>query len=412
MEFNWPPEVEKFRTSVQEFLDANLPPGFTGLGALSGDDYHRFLKDWRGKLADAGLLALDWPQEYGGAGLTLGEQVVLAEEFALAGAPTGTPADGFGIGMLGNLLLRYGTEDQRRTLLPRILSGEDVWCQGFSEPDAGSDLANLRCQAVLDGDQWVVNGHKIWTSMAHISNQIFLLARTGEGDRPHEGISFLLLPLDQPGVEIRGIKMLSGPSEFNEVYFTDATTSASNVVGPVNGGWKVAMSILGYERGGSAAFYWLHFRAELERLIATARRQNKTEDPLVRQQLARCYTDVQVMRLLGLRSLTRYLAGDEPGALAALTKIQWTEYHQRVTELALDILGPAGLVLAGRWPVRFAQGDDPGASGDPSSWIASFLNARAGSIYGGTNQIQRNIVAEQVLGLPRQPRPSPSGTTT
>jgi alkylation response protein AidB-like acyl-CoA dehydrogenase len=304
--------------------------------------------------------------------------------------------------MLGNTLLRWGTEEQKRRFLPRILSGEDRWCQGYSEAGAGSDLASLRCAAVLDGGRWIVNGQKIWTSRAREANWIFLLARTdANAERPHRGITFLLVPLDQPGVEIRPIRALSGESEFNAVFFDDATTEADLVVGDVNGGWAVAMTLLGLERGEEAATNPILFRAELDRLLAMARERRAADDPRTRQRLADAYIRCEIMRMLGLRILTGVLTTGTLGPEASISKLYWSEYHQLVANLALDVLGAEATTIAGRLPLRAYRADDPGAANTTGSWVGSWYNATAGTIYAGTSEIQRNILAESVLGLPK-----------
>jgi alkylation response protein AidB-like acyl-CoA dehydrogenase len=300
-----------------------------------------------------------------------------------------------------------GTEQQRRRFLPRILSGADRWCQGFSEPDAGSDLASLSTRAVLADGEWVISGQKIWTSVAHRANWIFLLARTDPDADPHRGISFLLCPLDQPGIEIRPIRQLSGESDFNEVFFAGARTAADNIVGPEGGGWPVAMTLLGHERGEEAATNPILFRAELDRLFALARERGRDRDPVIRQRLAWCYGRVEIMRYLGYRILTQVLGGQELGAAASVAKLYWSEYHVAATELALDIEGLDGLIPAGRGPLRAVRTDDPGAPNSTGSWLGAFLNARAGTIYAGTSQVQRNILAERVLGLPKESRGGP-----
>ena len=306
---------------------------------------------WRRTLHEHGLLAVAWPREYGGGGLTKREQVVLAEEFARAGVPTGAPQDNFGIKMVGNTLLRWGTEEQRRRFLPRILSGADRWCQGYSEPDAGSDLAALSTRAVRDGDEWVIDGQKIWTSLAADATWIFLLARTDPDARGHRGISFLLCPMDQPGIEVRPIEMLNHEREFCEVYFTGARTPVENVVGEVGAGWTVAMTLLSHERGEEAATNPILFRAEFDRLVALAREYGRDRDPVVRDRLAWCFTKVETMRYLGERILTQYLRDGELGPAASISKLYWSEYHQRVSELAMQIMGADGLVPTGRRPV-------------------------------------------------------------
>jgi hypothetical protein len=335
--------------------------------------------------------------------------VILAEEFYKAGVPTGTSNDTFGIQMVGNTILQWGTEEQKSHFLPRILSGADLWCQGYSEPNAGSDLANVGCRAELDGDEWVINGQKIWTSAGHLANHIFVLART-EPDAPkHKGISFLLVPMDQPGVEVRPIKMMTGDSEFNEVFFSNARCPKANVVGGVNNGWSVAMTLLGYERGEAAATFPIAFRIEFDRLLALAKEHGRTDDAVIRQRLVWAFSKVEIMRYLGMRTLTKFLAGGQPGPDASIFKLFWSEYHQAVTELAVDILGPEAMTPSGRWPMTSFQTDEPGAPNDSASWVGTFYVARAGTIYAGTSQVQKNILGEMVLGLPKEPG-SPRGT--
>jgi alkylation response protein AidB-like acyl-CoA dehydrogenase len=404
MDVHYPPEAEAYREKVQAFLAEHLPANWTGIGALPRDEAAQFTVDWRRTLHENGLLGLSWPKEYGGAGLTPLETVVLAEEFMKAGVPMGGANDVFGIQMVGNTIIEWGTEEQKRHFLPRILSGEDLWCQGYSEPNAGSDLANLGCKAELDGDEWVINGQKIWTSAGHLANWIFVLARTDSTAAKHRGITFLLCPMDQPGVEVRPIRMINGDSEFNEVFFTDARTPAENVIGQVNGGWAVAMTLLGYERGEAAATMPIMFRTELDRLLELAKLKGKADDPLIRQRLAWCYSKVEIMRYLGMRTLTQFLSGKAPGPEGSIFKIYWSEYHRTVTELSLDILGAEALVPSGRPPATAFQADDPGAPNDSASWVGTFLIARAGTIYAGTSQIQKNILGEMVLGLPKEPK--------
>jgi alkylation response protein AidB-like acyl-CoA dehydrogenase len=404
MDVRYPPEAEAYREKVQAFLAEHLPANWTGIGALPRDEAAQFTVDWRKTLHENGLLGLSWPKEYGGAGLTPLETVVLAEEFMKAGVPMGGANDVFGIQMVGNTIIEWGTEEQKRHFLPRILSGEDLWCQGYSEPNAGSDLANLGCKAELDGDEWVINGQKIWTSAGHLANWIFVLARTDATAAKHRGITFLLCPMDQPGVEVRPIKMINGDSEFNGVFFTDARTPAENVIGQVNGGWAVAMTLLGYERGEAAATMPIMFRTELDRLLELAKLKGKADDPLIRQRLAWCYSKVEIMRFLGMRTLTQFLSGKAPGPEGSIFKVYWSEYHRIVTELSLDILGAESLVPSGRPPATAFQADDPGAPNDSASWVGTFLIARAGTIYAGTSQIQKNILGEMVLGLPKEPK--------
>jgi len=404
MDVSYPPEAETYREKVQAFLAEHLPTNWKGIGALGHEEADRFATEWRATLYENGYLAVSWPKEYGGQALSPLEQVILAEEFTRAGVPAGIGNDVFGIQMVGNTIIAWGTEEQKKHFLPRILSGEDKWCQGYSEPNAGSDLANLGCKAELDGDEWVVNGQKIWTSAGHLADWIFVLTRTDPSATKHKGITFLLVPMRQPGVEVRPIRMISGESEFNEVFFTDAKAPKENVIGEVNGGWAVAMTLLGYERGEAAAVLPIRFRTELDRLVELARDYAKTDDPAIRQRLAWCYSKVEIMRYLGMRALTAFLKGGHPGPEASISKVFWSEYHHKSTELAMDIMGMHALIPTGRPPASAFQTDDPGAPNDSASWVGTFLNARAGTIYAGTSQIQKNIIGEMVLGLPKEPR--------
>ncbi len=425
MDVSYSAEAESFRAEVQTVLAQELPPSWQGIGAIaSRQDAERFAAQWRQVLYRRGLLGITWPAEYGGRGLSRLHQVVLMEELARAGVPFGEHTDLFGIKMLGSTLLRWGTAEQRRRFLPRILSGEDRWCQGFSEPGAGSDLASLATRATLvkgegpggtgggsppcaekvGGGEWVIDGQKTWTSVAHRASWIFLLARTDPRAVGHAGLSFLLCPLGQPGIEIRPIRQLTGDSDFNEVFFTGARTPADLVVGAPGEGWQVAMTLLGHERGEEAATNPILFRAELDRLFTLAAERGRQHDPLIRQRLAWCYARVEIMRYLGYRILTQVHGGTDLGPAASVAKLYWSEYHVAATELALDIEGLDGLVPEGRGPLRAVRTDDPGAPNSTGSWLGAFLNARAGTIYAGTSEVQRNVLAETVLGLPKEKR--------
>ena len=407
MDLSYPPSAEAFRSEVREFLRTNLPEGWEGMGSLTNEQGEAFSISWRRTLYEHGLIGITWPPEYGGQGRSKVDQVVLAEELARARVPMGRVADTTSVKMLGNTLVRWGTEEQKHRYLPGIISGDDVWVQGFSEPDAGSDLAGLALRAVLDGDHWVLNGQKIWTSRAAEGTGIFLLARTDPTAPKHRGITFLLCPLDTEGVEVRPIRMLTGGTEFCEVFFTDARVPATDVVGEVNGGWAVAMSLLGHERGEEAATNPIFFRAELDRLIQLARECGRDTDPVIRDRLAWCHIQVATMAYLGYRILTDYLRSGELGPEASVSKLFWSEYHQKATDLAMDILGARALVRDGRRPFRHFRTDEPGAPNTSNSWIdVCLLNARAGTVYAGTSQVQRNIIGETILGLPKEPAPS------
>jgi alkylation response protein AidB-like acyl-CoA dehydrogenase len=405
VDLRYPPEAEQFREVVRAFLAEHVPAGWTGMGSLDRDEADAFTLHWRSLLHEHGLLGITWPTEYGGGGRTKLDQVVLAEEFARARVPLGRVTDTTSIKMLGNTLLRWGTEAQKRRFIPRILSGDDVWVQGYSEPEAGSDLAGLRLSARRDGGEWVLNGQKIWTSRGMEGNWMFLLARTDADAPKHRGISFLLCPLDIPGVEVRPITTLTGEAEFCEVFFTDARIPVENIVGEVDGGWAVANSLLGHERGEEAATNPILFRAELDRIISLAREHGRDRDPLIRDRLAWCYTLVETMRFLGYRILTQYLRDGAIGPEASISKLYWSEYHQHAVDLALAILGADALVRRGRRPYRHFRTDEPGAVDSTNSWIDVFLlNARSGTVYAGTSEVQRNIIGETILGLPREPR--------
>ena len=404
MNFDYPQEAEAVREKAQAFLAEHLPAGWSGIGSLSGDEYIDFVAQWRVKLYEHGWLGLTWPAEYGGAGLSEMAAIVVAEEFARVGVPTGGPNDAFSIGMLGNTVLALGTDEQKQYFIPRILSGEDVWCQGYSEPNSGSDLASVSTKATLDGDEWIINGQKIWTSAGQLANWIFVLCRTDSDVAQHRGITFILCPMDQPGVEVRPIDMISGESEFNEIFFSDARAPKDHVVGGVNEGWRTAMALLGFERGEAAAINPIHFRGEVDRLVAYSQELGVSNDPLIRQRLTEAYERVEVMRYMGYQQLTKFSQGHAPGADAALTKIYWSEHHRTVTELAMDIMGMSGLVAQGRVPMSAFGTDEPGAPNSTASWQSVFLNARAGTIYAGTSEIQRNIAGEMILGLPKEPK--------
>lgn len=409
MELTYSPAAEEYRAKIRGFLAEHVPAGWGGLGALSVEDALAFKIAWRKVLYENDLLAPMWPKEYGGAGLTRIEQVVLAEEFAHAKVPTEGPNDSFSIDMLGNTIIEMGTEEQKAYLLPRILSGEMTWCQGYSEPEAGSDLASLRTKAQLVDGEWVINGQKIWTSEAQTANWIFLLARTNPTATNSRGISFLLVPLDQPGVDIRPIKQMNGLEEFCETFFTDVRTDAANIIGNVDEGWQVATRLLGHERGGGTSIELpIRFRADLDRLIDLAREYGKLDDPGIRRRIGWCYERIAIMRGLGLRAVTRFLADEPPGAESSIFKLFWSEFHVEHAKLGVEILGESGTVVAGR-QASHPYTDDPGAPNSTATWQGSLINALSETIYAGTSEIQRNILGERILGLPREPRPSGAG---
>ncbi len=392
MDFDYGERAEAFRQEVRKWLEENLPKDRTGDDVrviLAGDDRERFLREWDEKLREAGYVGIAWPKEYGGRGLSTLELLVFNEEMVRARAPQ--RLNFFGEGLVGPTIIQWGTEEQKKYFLPKIFSGEHVWCQGFSEPNAGSDLASLQTRAVLDGDEWVITGQKVWTTMAQYANWCFVLARTDPDAPKRKGISYLLVPMDQEGIEVRPLKQLTGTAEFNEVFFDGARTAAENVVGGVNNGWTVAMTTLGFERGGAATTSYLRFSRELRRMIEMARERGKLADPLIRQRLAQHYIEVELMRYSGYRSLTNVLSGKPPGPESSISKLFWSEYHRRAMETMLAIRGQEGLVVGEGYEL------------DPFQY--AYLFSLSETIYAGTSEIQRNIIGERILGLPKEPRP-------
>jgi alkylation response protein AidB-like acyl-CoA dehydrogenase len=406
LKFEWSKDVTEFRSQLKAFLDDFLPGGWNGAGQLSHEELNEFRLAWRWRLYESSLLAAAWPKRYGGAGLDAHAQIVMAEEFAKRGLPGTGVFDTFGIQMLGNTLLKWGTEEQCLRFLPRLLRREDLWCQGFSEPGAGSDLASVRTRARLTGGEWLVNGQKVWTSGGHLADWIFMLARTGSEDARNRGLTFLLVPMKQPGVEVRPIRSMDGASEFNEVYFDDARTAEENVVGQIDEGWRIAKTLLEFERGDTVASYPVEFRIEFDRLVALTKQSGRSRDLVLRQEMAAAYTRVEIMRFLGQQILNRFLTGEPASQDASLFKLYWSEHHRTTTDLATRILGADALAPTGRPPSSVYRADDPGVANSSASWVEVFLRARAETIYAGTSEIQRDILAEQALGLPREPRPA------
>jgi hypothetical protein len=412
MDMTYPPEAEEFRTEIEAWLDAHLPAGWFEDGfEMSDSERAAFNDEWPKKLFEGGWICATWPAEYGGKGLTTMQGVVLAEEFARAKAPM--RGDFFGDTLVGPTLLQWGSEEQKREFLPGILQGTTRWCQGFSEPNSGSDLASLKTTAVLDGDEWVINGQKVWTTGGHHADYCFLLTRTDPDAPKHKGISYILVPMRQDGVEVRGITQPDGTAEFCEVFFTDARAPKDNVVGGVNNGWKVANSTLAFERGQSATTGYRRFQEEYRLLVEAATANGLIDDALIRQRLMTYYTKIQILRINGLRNLSATLTDSKDMgtiALGATNKMFWSEMHKAAMELALDIYGAEAMLVdagpeSGSWPGALR---DKRRDGYPvSSMMSSFFFSRSETIWGGTSQIQRNIVGERVLGLPREPQPQP-----
>ena len=404
MELDLGPEVEQFRAELREWIAAEAPEELAGVYDWSGHTVfaghdsmvrlaatkHPAYAQWEAKLVAQGLVCPDWPAEYGGQGLDPVRVSVLNEELQRAGLPRVTR--GAGESLVGPAVIAHGTPEQKAAFLPKILSGEHVYCQGFSEPNHGSDLAAVDTRGVVDGDEIVITGQKVWTSGAEDANMMFILCRTDPTVPKHAGLSYVLFDFTDPAVTVRPIRQISGSAEFAEDFFDGVRAPLFNVIGALGDGWRVAMTTLGFERGSSATVQYLGFEKEYWELVETARKHGKTTDPLVRQQLAWAYTQVQLMKYSGLRTLAQLAAGKQPGPEASLVKLFWSEYWRRVGEIAVAIEGPEALL-------RPAGGNYP-----TDHWQDVFLAARAGTIYAGSNEIQRNIIGERVLGLPKEPR--------
>ena len=382
--------VEEFRAEVRDWLAENLVGEFAALKGLGGPgrEHEAFeeRRTWNQHLAKAGLTCLGWPVEHGGRGLSVAHRVAFYEEYAIADAPA--KVNHFGEELLGPTLITYGTPEQQKRFLPRIIDVTELWSQGYSEPGAGSDLANVSTTAVLDGDAWVINGQKVWTSLAHWAQWCFVVARSEKGSKRHAGLSYLLVPLDQPGVEVRPIIQLTGDSEFNEVFFDDARTDASLVVGSPGDGWRIAMGTLTFERGVSTLGQQIVYARELNGVVELAKRTGAADDPLIRERLTRSWAGLRAMRSYALATMDVEGGGRAAGK-DNVSKLLWANWHRDLGEIAMDVRGKAGMVLDG---------------GDFDEWQRLYLFTRADTIYGGSNEIQRNIIAERVLGLPREAR--------
>ena len=380
---------EEFRAECADWLAGQMAGEFKdirGISTLTAKSERR--KEWEQQLAAHRWSCIGWPTRWGGRDASLAEQVIFAEEYARAGVPG--RVNHIGIELAGPTILTFGTEEQKARFLPDIAAGKSIFCQGFSEPGAGSDLASVRTKARLEDDEWVVDGQKIWTSLAHISDWIFVVSRSEEGSQGPKGLTFLMMEIDQPGIEIRPIRQINGDAEFNETFFTDARCPADSLIGAPGDGWKIAMGLLSFERGVSTLGQQMGFRNELDAIVAAAKANGAAADPLIRQRLARAEIGLRLMRYGALRMLSNSDHSKVDGA--ALTyKIQWASWRRTLGELAMDVLGQAGEVT-----------DNPEYEWEMLPNL--FLYSRADTIYGGTNQIQRNLIAERGLGMPREPR--------
>ena len=386
------PEDEAFRKEVRAWMSDHVVGDYADLGGRGGSGDETYGLDvrlrWERELADAGWTCLGWPVEYGGRGATISQQVIFNEEYVAARAPGRVGV--VGEGLLGPTLIAFGTEEQKARFLPPIRRGTELWCQGYSEPDAGSDLANVTTRAVLEGGEWAVTGQKVWTSLAHQADWCFVLCRTEPGSVRHRGLTYLLVPMDQPGVEVRPIEQLTRTSEFNEVFFDGARAAEGDVVGAPGDGWRVALATLSFERGVALLGHQLTFRRELDHLVEVARTRGVAGDPVLRQRLAAAYAELHIMRCNTLRSLSS-TDGATASPEASIAKLYWGSWHRRLGELAMDVLGPSAGVLDA---APYELGD----------LRRSFLFSRSETIYGGSNEIQRNVIGERILGLPPEPK--------
>ncbi|HEU4369869.1 MAG TPA: acyl-CoA dehydrogenase family protein [Methylomirabilota bacterium] len=395
MDLTYSPEDRAFRDQTRRWLEANTPT----------DDLKTLAerKAWHRRLYEAGYVGMLWPREYGGWDATAMQQAIVQDEMARISAP---PAiNGLGIGFIGPTIIVHGTEAQKQRYLRKMLTAEEIWCQLYSEPNAGSDLAGLKTRAEDAGDHFVVNGQKIWTSSGPIADWGILLARTDPKVAKHKGISCLLLNMRQSGVEVRPLKQITGHSLFSEVFMTNARAEKSDLIGRLHEGWAIAQTTLGYERGGNSLGRVTRYAIAFTQLVRATKQLRRNgrpllEDPVVRAKMGKLYAELEVQRYAGLRVLSTLNKGEAPGAASSITKLSYTEFEKRYYETALEILGPWGQMMTAR--EEFEEIDT--SSGEAGTWATAFLWARAGTIYSGSSEIQKNIIGERVLGLPKEVR--------
>lgn len=395
MNLNPTPAEQHFRDEFRTWLDSNIPESWDPSGFHDEDSSQRFefLRDWQKKMYDAGWVGIHWPKEYGGRGASLIEQTIFIEEMARAAAPP--LINVLGVSLLGPTLIAYGTEAQKKRFLAKILSADEIWCQGYSEPNAGSDLAALRSEAVLEGDHFIINGQKTWTSLGHFADWCFAVVRTDPNVPKHKGLTYILIDMHSPGVTIRPLKQMTGDSEFNEVSFQNVSAPVENVVGKINGGWEIAIATLMFERGTLGASLQITFKRQIERLIELSRKISRngrpaSEDPIIRQKLAQICTEIEIFRLNQLRTTTRMAKTGVPGPEGSIQKIFWSEMNQRMQQVAMEMLGPWG---------QLTRESDYAI--DHGQWAHAYLRSRGNTIEAGTSEIQRNIIGHFVLGLPK-----------
>jgi alkylation response protein AidB-like acyl-CoA dehydrogenase len=391
MDFEFSEKHEAFRKNVRAWLERHVPDDLRGksFAASRADiDEVKRLRAWQKTMHAAGYVGMDWPVEFGGKGATIVDQLILFQEMARAESPQFVNRGG--VSMLGPTLMKHGTRAQQKRFLNNILTADEMWCQGFSEPNAGSDLANLQTRAVRDGDDFVVNGQKVWTSMAHVADWCFLLVRTDSAAAKHKGISFLLVDMTSPGITLRPLRQITGEAEFNEVFFDNVRVPAENLVGKLNEGWGVAITTLAYERDLLTFIRHISLRNALHRLLKLTRDRGRGSDPVLRQKIAQLWIGEQALQLNGYRSLTRILRGGQPGPEGSTSKLFWSQLDQELALTASEVIGPYSQIAHGStW------------APDDGQWEFYELLARGSGIRAGTSEILRNILGERVLGLPK-----------
>jgi alkylation response protein AidB-like acyl-CoA dehydrogenase len=393
MDLNLTVEEAAFRDEFRAWLESNVPNDWSSWREKPLEESFPYLRAWQRKLHEGRWAAVSWPNEYGGRSASLMQQAIFWEEMARVEAPP--MANALGLGLIGPTIIAYGTEVQKQRFIPKILSAEEIWCQGFSEPNAGSDLASLQTEARLDGEHYIVNGQKVWTSYGWVGDWCELVVRTDPTVPKHKGLSVLLVDMKSPGIEVRPLRQMTGESEFNELLFRDVRVAAENLLGKMNDGWNVAMSTLMYERGSYGARLHLIFKRYINRLVELSRTTPRSggtaaQDPLIRQKLAQLFAEIEIMRLNQLRAFSRITATGVPGPEGSIQKIFWSELNQRLQQIAQEILGPYGQLL---------QGDSYAV--DKGIWSYGYLRTRGNTIEAGTSEVQRNIIGHFVLGLPR-----------
>lgn len=391
MNLRFSDEDESFRQEIAAWLGRELSGDFAEVRGRGGPGDDSALieerKAWERRLGEVGWIGLGWPEEVGGRGLSLTQQVIFYEEYARAGGPG--RVNHVGETLLAPTVIAFGTDEQKRRLLPPILKGEEIWCQGYSEPNAGSDLANVQTKARLEDNEWVIDGQKVWTSWAEWADWSFVVCRTDPESERHKGLSYLLVPMQQPGVEVRPILQMTGDAEFFETFFNGARTEADNIIGAPGEGWKVAMATLSFERGASTLGQQMNFRQELDAIVEAARSNGSIEDPLIRQRLSDAWMGLEIQRYNALRTLSD--SGEASNQAAMVTKLHWATWHRSLGKLAMDVLGPES-EIADDFPYALNR------------LQRMYLFTRSDTIYGGSNEVQRNIISERALGLPREPR--------